>query len=338
MQVTINQAMSMLITYIRAGLVPMLYGSPGMGKSTIIHQIAKDFNLLVIDLRLSQCDPTDLNGFPKLNGERGTYATMDTFPLESDPIPEGYSGWMLFLDEFNGADNAVQKASYKLVLDRMAGMKNLHKRVVIVAAGNSETDNALVECMGTAMQSRLVHIELAMDVTQWLDWAATHNIDHHITSYINFKPGQLHAFDPDHSDKTFPCPRTWEFVDKALKVADPNDPDMLPLIAGIVSEGAAREFIAFRKIYKDLPQISDVIASPDLIAIPTEPSILFAMCGAVAHHATDKNLAALMRYVVRLPKEFQVVCLREVRKRNIALLKHPAITAWCIQTGEEIYS
>lgn len=60
-QVKISQAISMITKYIKAGLVPMLRGSPGMGKSSIIHQIAAEYNLLVIDLRLSQCDPTDLN-------------------------------------------------------------------------------------------------------------------------------------------------------------------------------------------------------------------------------------------------------------------------------------
>ncbi len=38
-------------------------GSPGIGKSYIIRDIAEQFKLKVIDMRLSQCDPTDLNNF-----------------------------------------------------------------------------------------------------------------------------------------------------------------------------------------------------------------------------------------------------------------------------------
>lgn len=337
MEVNIKQAEDMVVTYIKSGLVPMLVSSPGIGKSTIIHKIAKDFNLKVIDLRLSQCDPTDLNGFPKLNGERGTYAAMDTFPLEGDPIPDGYSGWLLFLDELNGADRSTQKASYKLILDRMAGMKHLHKKVAIVAAGNKETDNALVEPMGSALQSRMAHIELAMNVKQWLDWAAENDINHHITGYINFKPGQLHNFDPDHTDKTFACPRTWEFADKVLKNTDVDDPNILPLLAGVISEGVAREFLSFRKIFKNLPKISDIIASPDVVAVPSEPSVIWAMCGAIAHNATDQNLNPLMRYLNRLPPEFQVVCLRELVKRNKSLASHSALSSWYKKTGAEAF-
>ena len=338
MDTYISQATSMIITYIKAGLVPMMTGSPGMGKSDMIKQIAEDFNLKVIDLRLSQCDPTDLNGFPKITGDRASYIPMDTFPLEGDPLPEGYSGWLLFLDEFNGATEAVQKASYKLVLDKMTGQRHLHKKVAIVCAGNKETDNALVESMSTALQSRLVHIKLEGNHLEWLDWAATNHIDPSITSFIKFKPGILHNFDPDHSDETFACPRTWGFVDLVLKTALPNDPNMLRLITGCIAEGAAREFMSHRKMFASIPTIIEVMASPDLIAVPTEPSIIWAMCSSMAHNATEKNLTNLMRYIVRFPKEFQVVCLRETTKRNITLAAHPAMTAWYQQTGEEVFS
>ena len=61
MQVKINAAASMITKFIRAKIVVMLLGSPGIGKSHIVRQIAKEHGLKVIDLRLAQCDPTDLN-------------------------------------------------------------------------------------------------------------------------------------------------------------------------------------------------------------------------------------------------------------------------------------
>lgn len=55
-----SNAKFFLTKTLNAGLVPFLHGSPGMGKSDIIKSIAEDFNLKLIDLRLSQCDPSDL--------------------------------------------------------------------------------------------------------------------------------------------------------------------------------------------------------------------------------------------------------------------------------------
>ena len=328
MQVTPSQATSMIAKYIQAKIVPMLTGSPGMGKSAIVKDIAKTYNLKLIDLRLSQCDPTDLMGFPSIQGQRAGYLPMETFPLEGDPIPEGYSGWLLFLDEFNSASIAVQAAGYKLILDRMVGQKNLHKHVAVVCAGNLETDGAIVNPMSTAMQSRLAHLELVTDVNQWLDWAYENGIHRFITSYIKFKPGNLYAFSPDHTDKTYACSRTWEFANRVLEVTGTDDKDLLPMLAGVLSEGVAREFIGFTKIDKDLPKITQIMESPNSIRVPDEPSVLFALTGSISHHANKDNLAPLITYIKRLPKEFQVVTLRETVRRQKELVGHPAMQEW----------
>ena len=337
MQVRISEAKDMLADIIKARLVPMLAGSPAVGKSSIVHEIAKDYNLMVIDLRLSQCDPTDILGFPQVNGNRASYAPMDTFPIEGDEIPKGYSGWMLFLDEFSSAPRATQAASYKLVLDRMVGTHHLHKNVAIVCAGNLETDGAIVEEMSTALQSRLIHLELTVDAEEWVSWAAKNQIDHRITSYIKFKPGQLYTFKADHTDKTYGSPRTWEFANRFVKGKETIGKELLPLLAGTLSEGVAREFIGFCQIYKDLPTIQEIIAQGASLPVPHEPSVLFALTGSISHHATESNMGALMEFVSRLPIEFQIVTLREVIRRNKSLLEVKAVQAWVAKNSTELF-
>ena len=337
MQVRISQAKSMLTKYIKVGLVPMLHGSPGMGKSSIVHQVAQEYNLKVIDLRLSQEDPTSLLGFPMIKGNKAGYVPMDHFPIEGDEIPKGYSGWLLFLDEINGAPLAVQKASYKLILDRMVGIHHLHKNLAIVGAGNLDTDNAAVESMSTALQSRLAHIELMSDVDEWLLWASNKKVDHRITSYIKFKPGNLYAFSPDHSDKTFACNRTWEFANRVLSVTEEDDADRLPMLTGVISEGVAREFIGFCKIYQNLPTMDQIKASPEGITVPSEPSILFALTGSLAHNMNQENCAELMKFIIRLPVEFQVITLREVKRRKQELLSNPAVQKWVTTSATNLF-
>jgi len=336
-QVKISQAISMITKYIKAGLVPMLRGSPGMGKSSIVHQIAAEYNLKVIDLRLSQCDPTDLMGFPNIKGNKAGYVPMETFPIEGDTIPEDYSGWLLFLDEFNGASIAVQAAAYKLVLDRMVGIYHLHKNVGIVCAGNLETDNAIVNPMSTAMQSRLVHMELVSDVTEFTDWCAANNIDHRISDYAKFKPGNVYAFSPDHTDHTYACGRTWEFANRVLKATTDDDPDRLPMLAGTISEGVAREFIGFCKIYQDLPKPAQIAMSPETLKIPDEPSILFALTGSIAHNADKDTFSQVMKYVNRMPPDFQVSTLRETVRRNKSLMGHPAVQKWVAESAANLF-
>ena len=103
---------------LKAGLVPFVKASPGVGKSDVTRKVATDFNLKLIDFRLSQCDPTDLSGFPHINDKgRATYMPMTTWPLEGDELPinektgQPYDGWLIFFDELPAAAPAVQAAA-----------------------------------------------------------------------------------------------------------------------------------------------------------------------------------------------------------------------------------
>jgi len=187
------------------------------------------------------------------------------------------------------------------------------------------------------MQSRLVHLELVSDVAEWLDWAYANNIDHRITSYIKWKPGNLYAFSPDHTDKTYACNRTWEFANRVLNVTTDSDTDRLPMLAGTISEGVAREFLGFCKIEQDLPKIPQIIENPDQIKVPDEPSILYALTGAIGQNANTTNLGQLMKFVTRLPKEFQVVTLRELVRRNKSSMAHPSVQTWINDSAMSLF-
>lgn len=264
---------------------------------------------------MSQCDPTDLLGMVKFEGVKVSYVPFDTFPLESDSIPEGYSGWCLFMDEANSAPRSVQAASYRIILDRMVGQHKLHDRVVIVCAGNLDTDGAITEEMSTALQSRLCHIEVYADLQEFIQYAMENNFDYRITSYLEFKPTSLYSFKPDHSDKTYASPRTWEFCDKILKKT--NDyKKLLPLLSGVLSEGIAREFIAFMKHEDKLAKVSDIVANPTGIKIPEEPSVLYALTGALSHHINEETCKELALFIDRLPTEFQIITFRGIALKH----------------------
>jgi hypothetical protein len=327
-QVKSSQAARMITTAIRCGLVPFLKGSPGVGKSQVIHSVGKEHNLELIDLRLAQCDPTDLAGFPTITGVKADYAPMAHFPIEGDPLPKGKAGWLLFLDEANSAAPAIQAAAYKLVLDRMVGSHRLHKNVAIVLAGNLDSDGAVTHEMSTALESRLVHMEFMVDAREWNNWASDKGVESRITSYINYKPTNIYTFSPDHTDCTYACPRTWEFADRLIKEIGTESPDSLPLLAGTLSEGVAREFLVFCKIYKELLTVPEICANPSGVNVPREPSKLFALCGSIAENIDKGTADALVTFVLRMPIEFQVVCLREAVRRNKAMFDHPAICNW----------
>jgi len=323
-----------IVRILKAGLVPYVEGSPGVGKSDIMRSIAKQLRLKVIDLRLSQCDPTDLMGFPNVQGTKARYVPMETFPIKGDSLPvemdekgtitHTYDGWLLFLDELPSAPRAVQAAAYKLILDKMVGQHPLHSCVAIMSAGNKATDKAIVNSMSTAIQSRLVHMELAVSLNDWSQWASENGIDSRIIGFLNYKPGLLHKFSPDHTDKTFPCPRTWAFTSRLSKEQAVTMTD-LPLYAGVVGQGAAQEFITFAELYQSLPKIEEIVRSPQTVAIAGEISIRYAIATYVADHIDEKNAEAVVHFLDRLDVEMQVVAYRLAVNRKNALVANQSI-------------
>ena len=304
-----------IIECFECGLVPFVTSSPGLGKSAIIAQIADEFNLEMIDIRLSMCAPEDLMGLPmrKDNG-KATFATFEMFPTADTPLPEGKDGWILNLDEFNSAPRSVEAAAYKIALDRMAGQEKLHPACYIVAAGNLATDRAIVNQMSTAMQSRLAHIQMIVDHRDFMNHAHSAGFDHRILGFLELMPSKLQDFRPDHQDRTFACPRTWEFASRLIK-GKSRDQINLPLLAGTISDGVAMEFYTFLAEYDKIPKFQDVIDRPEQIPMPKEVGTKYAVISMLLDNGTKTNFPDIIKYVKRLSPEFQVIFLRGAVKR-----------------------
>jgi len=336
--VTMAEAEPLVMDILKPRLVPMLVSSPGIGKSALAKQIAIANRLMLIDIRLPQCDPTDLNGFPWMDQATGkaSYRPMDMFPLAEDPLPEGYAGWLLFLDEINAASKAVEVASYKILLDRMVGMHKLHERCLVMGAGNLKTDKAIVNSSGTAQQSRMVWLEIRACIKAWMKWADTHDIDHRVKSYLQFKPDMLHKFNPNHTDRTFPCPRTWEFTSKIIKPWPDLERPKVPVLAGTVGVGPSREFFSYCQIYRDIPSLDDILADPDHVRFGNEPSMHYALAGLVSAHLKPSTADKLIRFLSRLAADFQVSAMRSAIARDREILKIDAFKTWYKQKSWEL--
>ena len=314
-----SEVRSAVIDCMEAGLVPFVTGSPGVGKSDIMRQIAEEYGLVLIDLRLSQCAPEDLMGLPMKEGTgpsaRSTFVPFSTFPLEGDQIPEGKNGWLLFLDEFNSASKSVQAASYKVTLDRMVGQAKLHPNCFVAAAGNLMTDRAITNQLSTAMQSRVVHLEIVVDHSEFMAYATKKGFDYRILGFLEFQPGKLHSFKPDHQDRTFACPRTWEFASKLIKDKDFSQIS-LPLLAGTLSDGVAVELHTFMQEYGKLPSYAAICKDPETLAVPTEPSTRYALVTMMLERFTRESFPDAVKYVRRISPEFQVIYFRGVEGKD----------------------
>lgn len=298
-----------------------IWGGPGVGKSAVVHQLAAVLKVTLRDVRALLLDPVDLRGLPFLGKDgRSQWATPDFLPKDGSGI--------LFLDELNAAPGMVQASCYQLVLDRKLGEYTLPDGWAIVAAGNRDSDRAVTTRMPTPLRNRFVHLEFEVDLHEWSEWAIQAGIRPEVLAFLRFRPELLSAFDRDQN--AFPSPRSWEFVSRILESA-PDKTVEHELFAGAVGPGAATEFSAFLRIFRELPNIDAILLNPHREPVPEEPAAQYAVASALARCASDINFDRVCAYIDRMPTEFRVLCVRDASLREPAIRHTASYTKWAIE-------
>ena len=321
-----------------AGLVPFVRSSPGMGKSAIMRQVFNKLGLEMIDHRLSTSAPEDLTGLPFFeNGKAKFMPFEELFPLQNREIPKDKQGWGIFLDEANSASKMVQAASYKLILDREVGQHKLHSHCAITMAGNLDTDGAITNRIGTALQSRVIHIKMRTDFQEWLEDVATpNNYDPRIVAYLNWKKDALNDFKPDHKNDTFCCPRTWEFMNRLVQSHEVSD-SKVPMYVGTISPGVAVDFVQYTKVYANLPSIRSIIADPHGALIPGDSASKWGVTMKLATETDKDNFLDLASYMDRYPIENRILYYRSVVAREPLLQSHQAFIKAMVNLSEYLF-
>lgn len=336
---TAKELIKIVGTLLDVGLVPFIQSSPGIGKSSIVRYLSNYGKLKLIDHRMSTSDITDFNGLPGFkDGFAQFHPFEDIFPLAHQEIPTGYNGWLLHFDEFNSASKAVQAASYKVILDRQVGQHDLHPACVIVCCGNKASDKAIVNSLSTAMQSRLVHLELRADFDSWLEMVAIpENYHPTIVAYLSAYQSDLMDFSPNHSDKTFCCPRTWEFLNKQVKATNGPVDWMAPAYAGTITSGIALKYVQFCKVFDNLVTVPQILRDPLNAPVPSDMASRWAVMCMMAEKVDDQNFAGLAEYADRFPLDVKVLFFRMAIKRNPELRRSPAYTRAAVQISKYLF-
>jgi hypothetical protein len=265
----------------RVPLSTMLWGPPGIGKSSIVAQVAAAHRMDFVDVRLSQLAPTDLRGLPVPDGTTVRW-------LPPDFLPQSGAG-ILFLDELNLAPPAMQGIAQQLILDRKVGSYTVPRDWFVWAAGNRKEDRASVFDMPAPLANRFLHLSVAPDLESFRAYGLAAGVDERILAFLSFRPTLLHHPDPQQS--AWPSPRTWEMAGRLLAA------DLA--IAPAVGDGPAAEFDAYSAVYRSLPDLDAVLAGQgDAIAFPKEPSVRYAtVIGLTARFQSPEQAAAALAWL-----------------------------------------
>jgi hypothetical protein len=188
----------------------------------------------------------------------------------------------------NSAPPAVQAAGYQLILNRRVGKYFLPDNVVIVAAGNRDSDKGVTYRMPMPLANRFIHLEMRPDFTSWQTWAVNKNIHKDVVGYLSFAKQDLYDFDSKSASRAFATPRSWCFVSDLINDEANMDSDtQFNLVAGAVGEGLAVKFAAHRKIAGKMPEPSDILSGKVKDLSVKEISAMYSLTIAMCYELKD---------------------------------------------------
>jgi len=317
----------------------MMWGPPGVGKSQMVAQVAQRHDVPIIDIRLSQMEPSDLRGIPFRAGEKVEWAPPAMLP---DAKRHGEAG-ILFLDEITSAPPSVSAAAYQLILDRRLGEYQVPAGWAIFAAGNRQGDRGVTYSMPAPLANRFSHFEVETHLDDWVAWAYKNGIDERVVAFLRFRPELLFDFDPAHNPVAFPSPRSWEFAHRALQKFGDQPQLLQGGLQACVGPAAGIELHAFVSNLDQLPDLEAIVRGED-VTVPKETDLQYAVASALVGHAirarqsdeASSVIGHILDYAANFPAREMGVMLVSDMHRAIGqeLFEVPQFEKWAQKVAD----
>lgn len=296
-----------------------LWGPPGIGKTQMMEQVAKEINAVCAVYLTATMDPTDIVGVPH---------PVDGFtdflpPKDFLRICEGaeYSGPMVALfDDMPACDDKVYAALLRLFQQREVGGYKIRDNVLLVATGNRAEDRAGAQELITPLANRFVHFLLRVDNDEWRHWAIKNGIVEEVVAFIRAKGDRLHQFDATAGFVAFPTPRSVAKASDLIKaIGMKNTPDLKLALCGCCGEAWSTEFVQFQKVRDQLVPAAEIVKNPTKVKVPDRTAIdvsfatITGLCYYLRQNPTVKNICNALTYTKRLPHtEMSILLAKDI--------------------------
>ncbi|WP_433208290.1 AAA family ATPase [Dactylosporangium sp. CS-047395] len=285
-----NVQLEALALAVSANLPVLLWGEPGIGKSSALQQLADRLEVPMETVIASIHEPSDFAGLPVVGDDPATQGVPMAPPDWAVRLTRSGIG-LVFFDELSSAPPAVQAALLRVVLERRVGSLELPPGVRVVAAANPPNSAADGWHLSPPLANRFVHLHWTHDpavVARGLagTWptADIPRVDPRkaasalarargtLSGFLTARPGLTHHLPADAEARggAWPSPRTWEMALRLLTfglAGDASKEALATALIGAIGDGAGLEFITYLDEL-DLPDPNRVLANPDAFALP----------------------------------------------------------------------
>lgn len=298
-------------------------GSPGGGKTTIVHEVAKEMDVPCIERHMPTMLVEDFGILFPDGSDQLKYKLPDWFPVKGKAPERG----ILLFDDRNQANADLQKVLANICQARTLHGTPMPDGWMVVSTGNRQTDRAGANRVLGHLRNRETVYELDTHLDDWTSWAIDNGVKPEVVAFIRFRPNLLHDYDPQRDQNA--TPRSWvEGVSDVLGTV-PAEAEY-ESFKGAVGEGAAAEFVGFVKIFRTLPNPDAILLNPTTSDVPKDPATLYALSGALADRATEANMERVCTYAERMGGDFSVLTISYAARKKPELTNTQAFTKWSL--------
>ncbi len=293
----------------------LLIGAPGIGKTQIMEQIARECQVGLVSYTITHHTRQSAIGLPFISKEKFggqeyavTEYTMSEIvasiyhKIEKTGLKEG----ILFIDEINCVSETLAPAMLQFLQCKSFGNHQIPQGWLIVAAGNPPEYNKSVREFDVVTMDRVKKIDVEPDFEAWKDYAYREQIHGAVISYLNTKPLHFYKMETTVDGKFFATPRGWEDLSRLIQVYERLNKtvDREVIIQYIQHPKIAKDFANYLELYYKYRtdyQLEEIF----------QGHIHESMLKKIAHASFDEKLSVISLLLAKCSNQFKVYWERE---------------------------
>ena len=317
----------------------LLLGAPGIGKTQIMEQIAKECGIGLVAYTITHHTRQSAIGLPFISKhEYGgkeyavTEYTMSEIvaSIYNKMEQTGLSEGILFIDEINCVSETLAPAMLQFLQCKMFGNHAIPQGWVIVAAGNPPEYNKSVREFDVVTMDRVKKIEVEPDFAVWKEYAVQNQLHPAVIAYLTTRTANFYRMETTVDGRKFATPRGWEDLSQMLYVYEQlqKNMDRDVVVQYIQHEKIAKDFANYLELYYKYQMDYQLDA---VLQGKIDPLLLKKAGNA----SFDERLSVLSLLLARCRRAFAAIFQKraelellfgELKKLRMQLLEEEAVT------------
>jgi hypothetical protein len=237
-----------------------LLGSPGIGKTAIMEQIAQELGIALVSYSMTHHTRQSALGLPFITHKsyKGKEYDISEYTMseiiasiyevmESSGIEEG----ILFLDEINCVSETLAPSMLQFLQYKVFGRHKVPDGWVIVTAGNPPEYNKSVREFDVVTMDRMKLVEVEADYATWKEYALKQGIHNAVTTYLDMKKNDFYRVETNVGGKSYVTARGWEDLSATMLLCEEEGITVDETLIGqyLHNDRIVKEFSAYYELY-----------------------------------------------------------------------------------------